>query len=213
MSNPFVFMACGEYNQISGSTMAAGIFSSMSIFHLLGKTYCLILHTTTTSPAFFLSHYKMILFCAHLVIFNRTMNIWREKGWPIWMGSQLQKNENNSINIAASLCNGMCVSLQLGNPTQDEPSIWTHWFKHPRAQMQAHNIHLYELLCHVYSGSMEHWDLKSLSKGTSHIVTFSWDRRAQIEDEWRMMGADAGFRNVSPQLLRLCMRRHTNERS
>lgn len=26
-------------------------------------------------------------------------------------------------------------------------------------------------------------DLKGLSKGTSHIVTFSWDRRAQIEDE------------------------------
>lgn len=49
--------------------------------------------------------------------------------------------------------------------------------------MQAHNMHLYELLRHVYSGSMEHWDPESLSKGTSHIVTFSWDRGAQIEDE------------------------------
>lgn len=64
-------------------------------------------------------------------------------------------------------------------------------------------------------------DLKSLSKGTSHIVTFSWDRGAQIEDEWRMMGADenafdaerAGLRNVSPQLVWLCMHKHTNEHS
>lgn len=46
-------------------------------------------------------------------------------------------------------------------------------------------MHLYELLCHVYSGSMEHRDLEGLSKGISHIVTFSWNRRAQIEDEWQ----------------------------
>eukprot|EP00064_Thunnus_orientalis_P001916 superscaffoldBa00000131_g1920 len=33
------------------------------------------------------------------------------------------------------------------------------------------------------SESMEHRDLEGLSKGISHIVTFSWNRRAQIEDE------------------------------
>lgn len=66
----------------------------------------------------------------------------------------------------------MFVSLHSGNPTQEDPSISAHSFKH----MQAHNMHLYELLCHVYSGSVERWGLKGLSEGISHIVTFSWDR-------------------------------------
>ncbi|KAK5857291.1 hypothetical protein PBY51_010546 [Eleginops maclovinus] len=33
----------------------------------------------------------------------------------------------------------------------------------------------------LQSESMEHRDLKGLSKGSSHTVTFSWGRRAQIE--------------------------------
>lgn len=56
--------------------------------------------------------------------------------------------------------------------------------------MQAHNVRLYELLRHVYTGSVEHQDPKSLSKEGGHIVTFSWDRGSQGEDEWWMMGAD-----------------------
>ena len=80
--NPFVFMGSREYNQISGSTMTLNYISLQSIFHLLGETYCLILlnnpspHRHLSPPtSFFLSHYKMILFCATLVIFNGTMNI------------------------------------------------------------------------------------------------------------------------------------------
>lgn len=154
--NPFVFTGCGEYNQISGSTVTLNYTISLQpIFHLLGKTYCLILLNTppTTSPPFFLSHYKMILFCATLVIFNGDNEYltWERLTYPDGLSSTAKMR-------TASLTNGMCVSvpLQSGNPTQEDPSIWTHWFKHPHAQMQAHNMHLYELLRHVYSGSMEH---------------------------------------------------------
>lgn len=54
---------------------------------------------------------------------------------------------------------------------------------HAYTDAAARNVHLYEPLRHVYSGSMAHRDLEGLSKGTSHIVTFSWDGGAQIEDE------------------------------
>lgn len=73
----------------------------------------------------------------------------------------------------------MYITLQSGNTAQEDPSISAH----THTEMQTHNMHLYELLRSVYSGSMGHRDLEGLSKGISHIVTFSWDRRAQREDE------------------------------
>lgn len=42
--NPFVFLLCGKYNQISGSTVTLNysVYPCQPIFHLLGKSHCLI---------------------------------------------------------------------------------------------------------------------------------------------------------------------------
>ncbi len=106
--------------------------------------------------------------------------------WPLKYSKKKWEQNTASIFQPASALVCMYVSLQSGNPTQGGLSICTHRFKHPCAQIQAPNKHLYELLRHVYSGSFEHRDLEDLSRGAGHIVTFSWDWRAQIEDEWQM---------------------------
>lgn len=166
--------------------------SLQPIFHLLGKTYCWSNPASAPRPARALppslSHVtkwpSFALPCLYSTgewIFNvRTGYLPR---WPLKYSKKI--STKHGINISARPSNGM-YPRGPGNPIKEEPSLSTRWFKHPHAQMQAHNMHLYELLRRVYSGSMEHRDLKGLSKGTGHIVTFSWDRAAPIGDEWQM---------------------------
>lgn len=103
------------------------------------------------------------------------------------MASQVQQKwEQNTASIFQPALPTVCMCPCSQEIQLRKASQYAHVDSNTHTQMQAHNVHLYELLRHVYSGSMEHRDLKGLSKGTSHIVTFSWERGAQIEDEWQM---------------------------
>lgn len=150
------------------------------------KTHCWILLNPPTSPrlSLSLSCYKMTLFCSPLVIFNGGMNISREKGRPIQMASQVQQEwEQNTASIFQPALLGVCI-YPYGQQKRHSGSTCIQTSR--RTQMQAHNMHLYELLGFVCSGCMEHQDLEGLSKGISHIVTFSWSRRAHIEVDWHL---------------------------
>lgn len=160
------------------------------IFHLLGKTYCWVLLNPHPQPPPLPLSFSHITKCPFFLLspghiqWKNSHWTWERLTYPRGLPSTA-KNENKTQHQYFSH-----VLLIVWIPAARKPNsgrpLNMHTFKQTHTQMEAHNMHLYELLRHVYLGSMAHRDLEGLSKGTRLIVTFSWDRPAQIEEEWQV---------------------------
>lgn len=128
-------MGWGEYNQISGSSTTLNYIPAANLpsvrknllFNPAQPPHHHYQHHLSLFLSLTLQNDPLLLSPGHIQRENEYLT-WERPTYPDGLSSTAKMRTKHSINISASLTDGMYVSPQSGNPTQEDPSICAHSF-------------------------------------------------------------------------------------
>lgn len=184
-----------EYNQISGSSVTLNYIPAANLPSVRKKSIVESCSAPPPPPPISFSHITKWpsfalpwSYSTGKWIFNvRKADLSR---WPL----KYSKNENKTQHQYFSQ---PLLTVCMYPCSQETPLRKTPKNVHMHPNRCRRTICIFMNCCAMFTqAAWSHRDLEGPSKGISHIVTFSWNRRAQIEDEWQ-----------AREQMRMCLRR------